>query len=216
MLCRPSGSCIACLDQQLRVVATLSDGTTKDVTAEAEYRSQQPDLVTVDTDGRATTQDAVGEGTVMVRYRGMVDIARLTVPFGRQVPADAYAHFQPKGYVDNLVLAKWQKLGIAPSERATDAEFVRRAYLDCHRHVADARGSPGLSGRSKTPTGAVTWSISCWRETSTPVSGRANGATCCETSGGARRPSEAPMPLPPGFATPSSKTCPTTSSCGPF
>ena len=63
-------------------MATLSDGTTKDVTAEAEYRSQQPDLVTVDTDGRATTQDAVGEGTVMVRYRGMVEIARLTVPFG--------------------------------------------------------------------------------------------------------------------------------------
>ncbi len=117
-------------DQQLRVVATLSDGTAKDVTAEAEYRSQQPDLVTVDTDGQASTQDAVGEGTVMVRYRGMVEIARLTVPFGRQVPADAYAHFQPKGYVDNLVLAKWQKLGIAPSERATDSEFVRRAYLD--------------------------------------------------------------------------------------
>ena len=69
-------------DQQLRVVATLSDGTTKDVTAEAEYRSQQPDLVTVDADGRATTQDTVGEGTVMVRYRGMVEIARLTVPFG--------------------------------------------------------------------------------------------------------------------------------------
>jgi hypothetical protein len=117
-------------DQQLRVVATLSDGTTKDVTAEAEYRSQQPDLVTVDADGRATTQDTVGEGTVMVRYRGTVEIARLTVPFGHQVPADAYSHFQPKNYVDTLVLAKWQKLGIAPSERATDAEFLRRAYLD--------------------------------------------------------------------------------------
>ncbi|HEX4144661.1 MAG TPA: DUF1549 and DUF1553 domain-containing protein [Pirellulales bacterium] len=117
-------------EQQLRVVATLSDGTTKDVTAEAEYRSQQPDLVTVDPDGRAATQDTVGEGTIMVRYRGMVEIARLTVPFGRQVPADAYAHFQPKNYIDHLVLAKWQKLGIAPSERATDAEFLRRAYLD--------------------------------------------------------------------------------------
>ena len=38
--------------QQLRVVATLSDGTTKDVTAEAEYRSQQPDLVQVDPTAR--------------------------------------------------------------------------------------------------------------------------------------------------------------------
>ena len=54
-------------------MATLSDGTTKDVTAEAEYRSQQPDLVQVDSDGQTTTQDAVGEGTVMVRYRGMVE-----------------------------------------------------------------------------------------------------------------------------------------------
>jgi Protein of unknown function (DUF1549)/Protein of unknown function (DUF1553) len=116
--------------QQLRVVATLSDGTTKDVTAEAEYRSQQPDLVTVDTDGQASTQDAVGEGTVMVRYRGMVEIARLTVPFGREVPSDAYARFQPRNFVDNLVLTKWQKLGIAPSDRASDSEYLRRAYLD--------------------------------------------------------------------------------------
>ncbi len=116
--------------QQLRVVATLSDGTTKDVTAEAEYRSQQPDLVQVDADGQTTTQDTVGEGTVMVRYRGMVEIARLTVPFGRQLPADAYAQFQPRNFVDTLVLAKWQKLGIAPSPRATDSEFIRRAFLD--------------------------------------------------------------------------------------
>ena len=83
-------------DQQLRVVATLSDGTTKDVTAEAEYRSQQPDLVTVDTDGRATTQDTVGEGTVMVRYRGMVEIARLTVPFGGKCRPTLTPTFNPR------------------------------------------------------------------------------------------------------------------------
>ena len=34
--------------QQIRVVARLSDGTTKDVTRAAEYKSQQPDILNVD------------------------------------------------------------------------------------------------------------------------------------------------------------------------
>src|SRR5204863_7717837 len=32
--------------------------------------------------------------------------------------------------VDELALAKWQKLGLQPSETADDAEFLRRASLD--------------------------------------------------------------------------------------
>jgi hypothetical protein len=118
-------------NQQLRVVATLSDDTTKDVTAAAEYRGQQVDLVSVTPGGRISTLDATGEGTVMVRYMGLVEVARVSVPFGQQVPETEYAKFQPRNFIDTLVLAKWRKLGIAPSERSTDPEFLRRAFLDC-------------------------------------------------------------------------------------
>ena len=117
--------------QQLRVVATLTDGSTKDVSNAADYISQQPDLVSVTPAGQVATLDSTGEGTIMVRYMGLVEAARITVPFGDHVPESAFAGFQARNYVDPLVMAKWRKLGIAPSPRANDSEFLRRASLDC-------------------------------------------------------------------------------------
>ena len=136
-------------DQQLRVVATLSDGTTKDVTAEAEYRSQQPDLVTVDTDGRATTQDAVGEGTVMVRYRGMVEIARLTVPFGRQCPRRRICPFPTQGLRQQPGIGQVAEAGNRP-QRASDRRRVcAPGIFGLDRHLADPAANSGLSGRPR-------------------------------------------------------------------
>lgn len=117
--------------QQVRVVAHYSDGAQRDVTAQAEYKSQQPGIVAVDEQGLVSTLDSTGEGTVMVRYMGLVTVARMTVPFGERVPASAYAHFKPKNFVDEFALRKWQMLGIAPSAVCTDQEFIRRACLDC-------------------------------------------------------------------------------------
>jgi hypothetical protein len=117
-------------EQQLRVVATYTDGTTKDVTRQAEYKSQQPDILKVDPSGTAQTLDRTGEGAIMVRYMGLVDVAKISVPFNKDVPASAYADFKPRNYVDELMLKKWKKLGIAPSPRAPDAVFIRRAMLD--------------------------------------------------------------------------------------
>jgi len=117
-------------EQQLRVVATYSDGTTKDVTRQAEYKSQQPDILKVDPSGTAQTLDRTGEGAIMIRYMGLVDVAKITVPFNKDVPASAYAEFKPLNYVDELMLKKWRKLGIAPSPRSSDAVFIRRAMLD--------------------------------------------------------------------------------------
>lgn len=143
--------------QQLRVVATYSDDTTEDVTPEAQYQAQQPDLVAVTTGGLASTLDATGEGTIMVRYMGLVDVARLTVPYGAPLPDGAYADFHPRGTVDQLAMNKWRKLGIAPSPRCSDAEFIRRASLDLigtlptPEEVRDylADGSPGENNADK-------------------------------------------------------------------
>ena len=116
--------------QQLRVVASYSDGSSQDVTGQAEYKSQQPDLLQVDPLGVASTMDRTGEGAVMVRYMGQVDVARVTVPLQRSAPPEAFAHFQPRNFIDQLVLEKWHRLGIAPSPVASDSEFIRRAFLD--------------------------------------------------------------------------------------
>jgi hypothetical protein len=117
-------------EQQLRVVATYTDGTMQDVTRQAEYKSQQPDILKVDPSGVANTLKRTGEGAIMVRYMGLVDVAKISVPFNRNVPASAYAEFTPKNYVDEHMLRKWKKLGIAPSPRSSDSVFIRRAFLD--------------------------------------------------------------------------------------
>lgn len=117
-------------EQQLRVVATYTDGTSQDVTRQAEYKSQQPDILKVDPSGAAQTLDRTGEGAIMVRYMGLVDVAKISVPFNKDVPASAYAGFKPRNYVDEHMLKKWKKLGIAPSPRSTDEVFIRRAMLD--------------------------------------------------------------------------------------
>ena len=116
--------------QQLRVVAHYTDDSTEDVTGRAEYKSQQPDILSVEGHGAVTALRIDGEGAIMVRYAGLVDVARLTIPFSRGLPDAAYAHFKPKNYVDDLVLQKWKKLGVAPSPLCTDEEFIRRAFLD--------------------------------------------------------------------------------------
>ncbi len=116
--------------QQLRVVAHYTDGTTEDVSHRAEYKSQQPDILSVDRDGQLTSLGVTGEGAIMVRYMGFVDVSRICIPYSRGLADSEYASFKPKGYVDELVLTKWKKLGIAPSPSCTDEEFIRRAMLD--------------------------------------------------------------------------------------
>ncbi|MFN0017457.1 MAG: DUF1549 and DUF1553 domain-containing protein [Pirellulaceae bacterium] len=139
----------------LKVVAHFSDSTTRDVTATARYDSQQPMMLEVLSTGlvkvvaaggspagsfagAASTQEkptggppvAMGEGYIMIRYGDLVASSRITQPFGPELPADAYASFQPKSFIDELVLAKWKKLHIAPSPACSDEEFLRRVCLD--------------------------------------------------------------------------------------
>ena len=68
-----------------------------------------------------------GETAIMVRYLGQADVTRVTVPYAE------IANFPelPKlNFIDELVIAKWRRVGLLPSELCTDAEFLRRAYLD--------------------------------------------------------------------------------------
>ncbi|MCE9527575.1 MAG: DUF1549 and DUF1553 domain-containing protein [Planctomycetales bacterium] len=114
----------------LKVVAHYSDSSTRDVTATARYDSQQPMLLEVLATGLVMTSGQVGEGYVMVRYGDLVAASRFTQPFGPELPVDAYASFQPKTFIDELVLAKWKKIHLAPSPACSDDEFLRRVCLD--------------------------------------------------------------------------------------
>ena len=52
------------------------------------------------------------------------------MPFPNTVTAEAYEKFPRRNFIDDLVLAKWKNLRLAPSKVADDATFLRRAFLD--------------------------------------------------------------------------------------
>lgn len=116
--------------QPIKVTATYSDGSKRDVSRLAEYFSQDKELATVDEQGVVTVGTLTGEGVIVMRYMGLVDVARITVPADKVLGADVYAKLPVSNEIDKLVYARLQKLGIMPSARCSDEEFLRRASLD--------------------------------------------------------------------------------------
>jgi hypothetical protein len=116
--------------QQILVTALYSDGTSRDVTHEAQFKSNETNLAVVDEAGLIQTVGSTGDTSVMARYMGQVDVCNLSIPLA-DVPAKAPVVVIPKkNYIDELVQAKWQQLKLTPSPLADDATFLRRAYLD--------------------------------------------------------------------------------------
>ena len=113
--------------QQLRVVAHFRDGTARDVTRLATYDSLDEGVTTVRSDGRLTAIRH-GQAGVMVRYRGQAQVSRVITPYANTVDL---SHFEALNFVDEKVKDGWQRLGVRPSEACSDAEFVRRAFIDC-------------------------------------------------------------------------------------
>jgi hypothetical protein len=113
--------------QQLRVVAHYSDGSTADVTRQAQYQSNASEVAQVGEDGLVYVGDQSGEAAIMARYQGLVAVFRATVPLG--VPTPAW-EFPISNFVDRHTSRKWRELGIVPSEICSDEEFIRRASLD--------------------------------------------------------------------------------------
>jgi hypothetical protein len=116
-------------EQRILVMAQFSDGHSEDVSRWAIYNSSDESVASVSTDGKVKMQGH-GEAAVTVYYLSRVAAARVSVPFNNPVTAQSYGKFKVENFIDELVLKKLKALRIPPSARATDAEFVRRAYLD--------------------------------------------------------------------------------------
>jgi hypothetical protein len=116
-------------EQQIVVRARYSDGHTEDVTRWVRFNSTNEGVATVDDNGRVKMTGA-GEAAVTLSYSSRVIYTRLTVPFPNQISAAAYDEFPRRNYIDDLAVAKWKGLHLAPSKVAGDSEFLRRAYLD--------------------------------------------------------------------------------------
>jgi hypothetical protein len=112
-------------EQSLVVVATWTDGSTRDVTDQAKFDTLNEGVAKVDHTGKART---VGQGAtnILVRYQGHASLARMIVPYAREKP---FA-FAARNFIDEKAAAKWREMGLVPSALCTDAEFIRRAMLD--------------------------------------------------------------------------------------
>lgn len=114
---------------QLQVTAHYGDGTAADVTAWAIFSSTDEAIAGVDQTGKAVIRGS-GEGAVLVWFDSQVRLARLTVPFPHQVPAEVYANSPRRNFIDELNLQQLESLQLRPSPRCDDESFLRRATLD--------------------------------------------------------------------------------------
>lgn len=113
--------------QQIRVVATYTDGVVRDVTQEAYIESGNTEVATCDING-LTNAVRRGEAPILARFEGAYAATTLTAMGDR----DAFVWEQPEtwGRIDELVAEKWQRMKILPSGLCNDEEFVRRVHLD--------------------------------------------------------------------------------------
>lgn len=115
--------------QQLRAVATYSDGREVDVTPHTRFQSNNEGLASVDEFGLVTSGKTPGEAAIMAAYMGAVDVFRAQIP-RPATPGENRPTPIAHNFLDPLVEAKLLKLNIQSSPLCDDAEFCRRSYLD--------------------------------------------------------------------------------------
>jgi hypothetical protein len=125
-------------DQTIVVRAFLSDGTSRDVSRQAVYESNEPEIATVNGQGLIETLNKSGLFSIMVRYSGQIATFHAAVTL-RSQPSVALAveerlaeleNSQLASPIDRLLIQQWRRLGVTPSIEVDDATFMRRASLD--------------------------------------------------------------------------------------
>lgn len=117
-------------DQQLRVEAFFSDGSSRDVTLETDYLSNEPPIVDVDTQGKLTSGKLPGETAIMARYMNHIGVVDVVIPSQHEIAEGLFEELERRNFVDDLVYAKLAKTSVQPSEEASDSVFLRRVYTD--------------------------------------------------------------------------------------
>jgi WD40 repeat protein len=118
-------------DQQaLTVQAHYSDGSVRDVTELADFESNDKEIAEVNEKGLVTVGKLSGEGVIIVRFMGLVEVSRVSIPPDRSLPDSLYAALPVRNFIDELAYARFKTLGLLPSDPCRDSEFLRRAWLD--------------------------------------------------------------------------------------
>ncbi|MEX2113079.1 MAG: DUF1549 domain-containing protein [Pirellulales bacterium] len=115
--------------QQLIVRAYFTDGHAEDVTRWARFTSSNESVAQVDDVGLVSVRGH-GEAAIKAWYLSQNVMATVSVGYEHAVDPALFANAASRNFIDELVLSKLRDLNIPPSPPASDAEFLRRAYLD--------------------------------------------------------------------------------------
>jgi hypothetical protein len=112
----------------LRVEATYSDGSRRDVTGLSLFLTNNKTVADLSEDG-VLTAGPRGATHVFARFSKFTEAAEVVaLPETSAFSWPAHAH--PNGVFDERVFERLRELRIAPSEPCSDAEFLRRVTLD--------------------------------------------------------------------------------------
>ena len=124
---------------QMTVIAKYSNGRSEDVTRWAKFSSSDESIALVEESGKVRIVGP-GEGAIIVWFSSRIDSARLRVAFeqdpSRRPSSEAIRERlggtdgRLSNPVDQHVANQLASLGLMPSNRCTDAEFLRRSSLD--------------------------------------------------------------------------------------
>lgn len=114
---------------QLKVTATFSDGTQRDVTSQAVYEPAEVGLVKIGREGQVEKLKD-GEPTILVRYLNKQQPVCLA--FVPTRPGFEWKPTPQNNMIDRHVFTKLKSLRMNPSAWCSDEVFVRRACLDLH------------------------------------------------------------------------------------
>ena len=112
------------VQQQIVVMAHFSDGSVRDVTRLATFKSNDTTIAEVDEWGLVTTAKRIGETAIVATYSGQVAVSLIRIPLDRPWTTP---DFPLRNSIDGLLLAQLRSLGIPPSTTCNAAEFIRRA-----------------------------------------------------------------------------------------
>src|SRR5262249_52139773 len=144
------------------------DGQSKDVTSLVVFESTNP-KIEVSRTGHVQT-DEPGETTIVVRYLDQQATSLLAfVPERKEF---VWKKRPQHNYIDMHVDVRLEKLRMNPSELCSDADFIRRAYLDVigllptpdetRRFLADVRSDKRarlIEALLERPEYADTWAL---------------------------------------------------------
>jgi hypothetical protein len=113
--------------QQFLVIARYADGSTRDVTREAHFSVSNTEVTDANKDGlvRALRR---GEAALLVRYEGLYSTALITIMGDRS--GYQWVEVPENNFIDKYINAKLRTVKVLPSQLCSDAEFMRRVYLD--------------------------------------------------------------------------------------